>query len=308
MNKCQSTIFTLVMFIFVLPASPTRAGTGNQEKPAPGVAELNTTPGGQEKPRFEVISIKPGDKKGHLSDASFLPGGRFKVINLNVRGLIAQYYGMPYTQVVGGPKFIDEDPWDIEARPEEGKYLLKNGLLDPDLGKQMVQSMLEDRFKLKVHHEIRILPGYELTIAKGGPNLVPPKDYTTAPHGAGFLSRTKDPSKHGPGIVIEGGGYLWVPNTSLPDFAKGLAAMMFFNGEKRCHIIDKTGLEGSFDIQLTWTPSRGGTSIASQNQNPGDPETTIFDAIQEQLGLKLVPAQVTVPVIVVDDAQAPKTN
>jgi uncharacterized protein (TIGR03435 family) len=266
---------------------------------------LHAQTGNQEKPRFEVISIKPGDKKGHLSDASFQPGGRFRAINVSLHGLIAQYYKMPYAQVIGGPKFIDEDPWDIEAAPEEGKYPLKNGLLDPDLAKLMVQSMLEDRFKLKVHQETRILPGYELVLAKGGPALAPPKDYTASPLlVGGSLSRTKDPTKHAPAIVTTAG--LWVPNITLQRFAESLS--FFFMGEKRINVVDKTGLEGPFDIQLTWTPRKGGASIASHNQASGDTETTIFDAIQEQLGLKLVPAKVTVPVLVVDDAQMPATN
>lgn len=310
--KWLSAISILIMMIFVLPMSPMRAGTANQEKPSLEVAGLNTLLQNQEKPRFEVISIKPGDTKGHLSDAKFLPGGRLKVINLHLHALIAQYYEMPYTQVVGGPKLIDGATWDIEARPEEGKYTLKNGILDPDLGKRMVQSMLEDRFKLKLHRETRILPGYELVIAKGGPKLTPPKDYPLntlpPPSAGGFLSRTKDdPTKPGGAGMMP--GFLAFRNTSIPRFAINLSTRLLIEGEKnRIHIVDKTGMEGSYDIQLTWTPNRGGPSIASQHHAASDSETTIYDAIQEQLGLRLAPARLPVPVLVVDEAQMPATN
>jgi uncharacterized protein (TIGR03435 family) len=297
MRTCLRVLSYFVIFIFALLTLPIWAQRGNQ-----------ATPSTAEKPRFEVISIRPGDKNGHLSDAAFQPGGRFRVINLNLHGLIAQYYGMPYAQVIGGPKFIDEDLWDIEARSEEGKYPLKNGLLDPDLAKLMVQSMLEDRFKLKVHRETRMLAGYEMVIAKGGPNITPPKDNTLAPPllVGGSLSRTKDPTKHGPAMATTGG--LWWPNTTLPRFAESLSTRFVFEGEKRTHVVDKTGLEGPFDIQLTWTPRKGGASIASQKQAVGDTEITIFDAMQEQLGLKLAPTKVTVPVLFVDDAQMPAMN
>jgi uncharacterized protein (TIGR03435 family) len=297
MSNCIGIILKIVIFIFALPTFPIQAQAENQAMPSTA-----------EKPRFEVISIRPGDKNGHLSDASFRPGGRFRVINLPLHGVIARYYGMPYAQVIGGPKFIDEDPWDIEAMPEEGKYLLKNELLDPDSAKLMVQSMLEERFKLKVHQETRILPGYELVIAKGGPNLIPPKDYTLPPlPGSGSFSRTKDPTKHSPGAFTSGS--LWMPNISLECFAVNLSTMFYFYEEKkRIYVVDKTGLEGTFDIRLTWIPRNGGPSIASQNHAVGDSEITIFDAIQEQLGLKLVPAKATVPVLVVDDAQRPKIN
>jgi uncharacterized protein (TIGR03435 family) len=74
-------------------------------------------------------------------------------------------------QVMGMPKFIKKAAWNIETKPEEGKYPLKSGLLDPHVGNLMIQSMLEDRFKLKAHQETRILPGSELEIAKGGPKI-----------------------------------------------------------------------------------------------------------------------------------------
>jgi bla regulator protein blaR1 len=305
--KYISAFMAFLMIVFILPMSPMQAETANQEKPAPEIAKSNTPSKEQEKPKFEAISIKRSPK-GNLSDFDSLPGGRLKVINLPIRILIARGYGIPLLQVEGVPGFLKDIDWDIEATPEEGKYPLKNGLLNPELGRLMVQSMLEDRFSLKLHQETKILPGYELIVAKGGSKLAPPEDLKFPPApGGGFLRRTKDPQRKGPGLIMP--GYRFVPNTSLKDFAISLSLTLSYEGEvKRFHVVDKTGLEGFYDIELKWTPNREGASVASQNKAAADPEITIFDAIQEQLGLKLMPAKVTVPVLVVDDAQMPNTN
>ena len=209
---------------------------------------------------------------------------------------------------MGIPKFIEKACWNIEAKPEEGKYPLKTGLLDPHVGNLMVQSMLEDRFKLKVHQETRILPGYELRIAKGGLKLAPPKDQSMPfPPEGGSISETKDPAK--PGGVGVMPGFIGVRNIPLSAYAtRILSSTLSLNGEKsRFYVVDKTGLEGNYDIRLKWTQGSG-PSIASQNQAAGDDEITIFDALQEQLGLRLVPANVSIPVIVIDDAQMPMAN
>jgi uncharacterized protein (TIGR03435 family) len=208
-----------------------------------------------------------------------------------LNGLISTAYEIPMLQVLGIPKFIEKAIWNIEAKPEESKYPLKAGLLDPHVGNRMIQSMLEDRFKLKVHRETRILPGYEIVIAKGGPKI----------------KLSQEQSKHSGGIAMPGS--LINPSTSLADFA-GVLTLQFqiWEGDqKRILVVDKTGLEGLYNIHLRWTPDL--------SKAPGFPKEeadqsgiTIFDAIQDQLGLKLVPANLPTPVVVVDEVQMPKTN
>ena len=212
--------------------------------------------------------------------------------------MICKAYEIGIFQVEGIPDIFEKAYWDIEAKPEEGKYPLKNGILDPQLGSLMVQSMLEDHFKLKVHRETRIMKGYELVIARGGHKLTP----------------VKNPEKPKAAVMS---GHLRLSSMPVYALASGLSMMLnFFEGEKeRFHVVDKTGLEGSYNIDLRWTPNRGAASIASQNQASDfseitidDPEITIFDAIEDQLGLKLVPAKVPTPVIVVDSVQMPTSN
>jgi uncharacterized protein (TIGR03435 family) len=208
-----------------------------------------------------------------------------------LNGLISTAYEIPYMQVLGIPKFIEKSSWSIEAKPEDGKYPLKAGRLDPHVGNLMIQSMLEDRFKLKVHQETRILPGYELVVAKGGPRI----------------KLAQGQSKQNGGMIMPGD--LIGPSTSLSDFAGILTLQFkFWEGDqKRIHVVDKTGLEGLYNIHLRWTPDL--------SKAPGFPREqadqsgiTIFDAIQDQLGLKLVPANIPMPVVVVDEVQVPNIN
>jgi uncharacterized protein (TIGR03435 family) len=294
---CKYTCVLLTFLILMTPpVCPFQTGRAFQEKTSPETAKQTASAGGQEKPRFEVISIKPASSKptrsgAYATDAKFLPGGKFTTLNFNLNALIATAYEIPMLQVLGIPKFIEKAIWNIEAKPEEGKYPLKAGLLDPHVGNLMIQSMLEDRFKLKVHQDTRILPGYKLVIAKGGPKI----------------KLSQEQSKQTGGMVMPGS--IIGPSTSLSNFA-GILTLQFklWEGDqKRIHVIDKTGLEGLYDIHLRWTPDL--------SKAPGFPKEeadqsgiTIFDAIQDQLGLKLVPADLPTPVVVVDEVQMPNTN
>jgi uncharacterized protein (TIGR03435 family) len=289
---CARLTFLTLM---VLPVWPLHTEAEIQEKTLPEIAQTLSNED-QKKPRFEVISIKPSSPKptpsgAYGSSLKFLPGGKFTTMNMNLNGLIGTAYEIPYLQVMGIPKFIEKASWNIEATPEEGKYPLKAGLLDPHVGNLMIQSVLEDRFKLKVHRETRILPGYELVIAKGGPKIK--------------LSQEK--SKQNSGMIMPGS--LINPSASLSDFAGILSLQLkFWEGDqKRIHVFDKTGLEGLYTINLRWTPDL--------SKAPGFPKEeadqsgiTIFDAIQDQLGLKLVPANIPTQVVIVDEVQMPETN
>jgi uncharacterized protein (TIGR03435 family) len=246
--------------------------------------------GNEEKPSFEVISIKRGIQDNRTSN-DFLPGGRFKA-HAPLQSLISYAYEIDYLQVIGVPKSLENIKWDIEAKPEEGKYPLKKGILDRHLGNLMVQSMLEDRFKLKVHQETRMWPGYEMVIEKGGPRIKLSPDQT---------------KQGGVGVSPD---YLEQHSMPLSNLAATLSRILkLFEGEeKRFHVVDKTGLKGFYDIQLRWSPNKRWALNASAKQSTEDSEITIFNAIQDQLGLKLVPADLPTQVVVVDEVQMPGTN
>jgi bla regulator protein blaR1 len=290
--KYISVFIALVMVIFVLPMSPMRAGTGNQEKPSLEVAKLNKTPGDQENPRFEVISIKRrlNPNESGYGDYAFLPGGRLRIINNSLRGLIANAYEIPVLQIVGIPDSIKKYTWDVEATPDEGKYPLKNGLIDPKIGDLMVQSMLEDRFKLKVHRETKSLPGYKLVVVKGGANL-----------------RASE-KRAEPYTCAIWRGHLDFQSKTLSDFADFLSLVLSTTPIADVHgplVVDNTGIKGLYDFKLHWTPDDAKASVESQNHSDEDSRISFFDAIQEQLGLKLVPTKLPTPVVVVDAVRMP---
>ena len=120
---------------------------------------------------FDVTSVKvnkSGDWRKSLGPA---PGGRFLATNNTLRDLIPFAYGLPQTtagfRIIGGPKWIDEDHFDIAAKVD--------GTWTPQQMSEMLRTMLADRFKLSAHHETREMPTYALVMAKGpqafGPHL-----------------------------------------------------------------------------------------------------------------------------------------
>jgi uncharacterized protein (TIGR03435 family) len=160
----------------------------------------------------------------------------------------------------------------------------------------MLQSVLEDRLKLKTHIETRELPVYVLTVAKGGLKMKPaPCD----PHETACQAQIEELRKNWPKPVNGSFG-------TMADLLVGLAFLT--NGQRK--IIDKTGLTGVWDIHMQWanqppaSPSDPGIQAA-----PPEPEgETIFTALEKQLGLKLESAKGPVEVLIIDHAEKPDPN
>src|SRR5262245_40751857 len=137
------------------------------------IQTLSQVPSGA-KPAFEVASIKPnksGDNRVSIGGGA---GGRFVATGVPLRLLMTVAFRVRDFQVSGGPGWSQTDRWDIEARAEEGSVPSPQGPPDPNVPDPMalrVQSLLEDRFQLKLHRETREMPVYELTVSKGGSKL-----------------------------------------------------------------------------------------------------------------------------------------
>lgn len=226
-------------------------------------------------PAFEVASIKPTQHGRNaeglgISDDPQVPSpGRFTVINNSLAELIRWAYRVKEYQVSGPPWLNDDSAsFDIEARMLPGTPKAQLRL--------MLQSLLQERFKLALHRETRTLPVYELVIGKGGPKLAPVK------------------ANAKPGISYE--GKLWSTlkseSTTATDFAS-------FLGDRLEHpVIDKTGIETRFAVHLEYRVFDGDTTRPS-----------IFGAIQENMGLTLKTAKGPVEVLVIDHIErAPSEN
>jgi uncharacterized protein (TIGR03435 family) len=236
---------------------------------------------------FEAAWVKPHDPNNSSGRTGVEESqSLIRIENLSIKALIELAFSIKDFQFEG-PGWLSTGTYDIEARLPEGHKL--------DELQPLLQSLLADRFQLSVHHVSKLLPGYALVVAKGGPRLNAgsgPKSYFTSREG-----------------LISGSG---VPMSRL---AGGLARLL------GSPIADGTGLGGAYDIKLEWAPdevrtaSFGGTSNGvSADTGPADgsvsdaSEPSLRTALQEQLGLKLESKKVPVDVIVVDRVERPTVD
>lgn len=158
---------------------------------------------------------------------------------------------------------------------------------------QMLQALLEDRFKLRVHWEARTLPIYALTVSKKGPKLTPT---------AGPAEQPMNVTRRLPnGNTLSTFKFV---DSSMQDFALSWGDFM------DRPVLDRTGLKGNFDFTLDWEsepdePSNSGTGFIASRMHTGP---SMFRAIEDQLGLKLEPAKGPIEVLVIDHVEQPSGN
>jgi uncharacterized protein (TIGR03435 family) len=255
-------------------------------------------------PSFEVASIKP-NRSGSNQVALMvsLQNYRFTATNVTLKMLIQNAYGIKSeAQLSGGPPWISSEKFDIEAKEDDAEVeALKK--LSPDQRWEQIrlreQSLLADRFKLKVSHETMDLSGYSLVVARNGPKIS-----SAAADGA----RPGSKAFPGEGIRILGRGHLVGQNADTNTLTDVLSMLL-----SRV-VVDNTGLKDKYDFALQWTPDEGEADrIGGAPMWTGPPPSTalgpsIFTAIQEQLGLKLESRKVPMDVLVIDHIEKPSEN
>ncbi|MBI4473462.1 MAG: TIGR03435 family protein [Acidobacteria bacterium] len=267
-----------------------------------GTAAFKAEP--QTKPlAFEVASIKPNASGDNRIMMQIAPGGRLNVTGATLRMLIRNAFRVQDFQIIGGPAWMSSDRFDIQAKAEENASQAQVN--------EMLQTLLAERFGLKFHKETRELPVYELVVAKNGPKLK-----ESNPNSDGTPMRVTTPDGRGQAV---GRGMMMIGMGQITGGGMTTAqlAQMLGNNLGRT-VIDKTGLTGSYDIQLSWTPdpSEGGgfrgmpmplPPAGERGTPPGRDETlpSLFTAIQDQLGLKIESGRGPVEVMVIDSAQKP---
>ena len=180
----------------------------------------------------------------------------------------------------------------------------------------MLQALLEDRFKLKLHHETREVPVYDLVVAKGGPKLTPFVEGSCVPFETPVIFTEPPTLPEGQRYCRRGGGGGGAnhPNLVFDDDGTTLDLFCkdFLNsvGEDGRRVVDKTGLTGKYTIHLEYAPTdamRG--NMALKGASPSEPTAPeIFTALQEQLGLKLVPDKGPGDFLVIDYIEPPTPN
>ncbi len=221
------------------------------------------------RPAYEAASVKP-NSSGSGSSSSDGSTGQIVFTNVSLKRLIERAYNVKPFQVTA-PDWVENLHFDIAA-----KYPPDTKNEDRSL---MLRTLLEDRFKLAVHHDSKEMQGFALVVAKSGFKLKP-----VEPAGG---SSTSD----------NGGRVrtLTVKHASIPSIADLLARIL---GET---VIDKTGIEGVYDFEFKWTADDMDGSTSSTNN--GDPAPSLFTAVQETLGLRLQSQKGPVDIIVVDHVE-----
>lgn len=230
--------------------------------------------------------------------------------NMTLQELLKLAYGVQASQISGGPDWLATATFNVEARLDDATVTeLKK--LSPEQQKMerdlMFQNLLADQFKVALHRESRVLPGYALVIAKNGPKVQPAKPGDTYPNGIkGPDGLPAGPHKFnfGPeGVIVQ----------ALP--------MSFVSNNLATHlgepVVDRTGLTGDYDFTMKFPPR---DETATQSNESGAKTTTmpvssisahnaaLVAAVEEQLGLKLDPQMIPLPVLVIDRAEKPAAN
>jgi uncharacterized protein (TIGR03435 family) len=203
-------------------------------------------------------------------------GPRVTISEYGLPGLLMTAYQVEPWQISGGPVWMETDRFNIVANaPGESAPT-------PEQVRQMLRTLLADRFQLKVHREKREGPVYALVVDKKGPKLTP--------------STASDST------FSAGGGARAVRLTFQKQTMEYLALQLSNSGGLGREVLDKTGLTGSYDFQLNWAAGQDG------NPPPDSNEPGLFTALEEQLGLKLEPQKGLVELLIIDHAEKPSPN
>lgn len=254
-----------------------------------------------QKPSFEVSTVKL-NTSGKDGGSAGPRGDRFFADNLTLNGLLMFAYSPPNgqflpAQIVGGPSWLQTDHFDVE-----GKAGGNASAVPMEQMKAMVQSLLEDRFRLKTHRDTRELPVYDLVLAGRGPKLS--EDQTLPDPRQSFLSfasvgQDLGPLPRGAIRVITGPSSTTLMGTAIP--LSRIVSML--QGRSDRMIIDKTGFTGLIDIHVEF--SQDLATAAPGADAPAVP--SLFTAIQS-LGLKLDSAKAPLEVLVIDHVERTPTE
>ena len=272
LRKTAIKISCLALAVFGLPSLAIR---GQQPSATEAASE--------KLPSFEVASIKPS-KSDNPNHDWHTAADRVAIGNYSLKELIVSAYGLKSTsQVLGGPEWLDKKHFDIEAKVDDIEVARLKAMSHDDRRREwnlMLQSLIADRFALKVSHGERTVPVYILAVAKSGAKLRP----------------ASNENRHD----------LSVYNTDMT--ATGVSTDALANYLTQMHetedrvVVNRTGLSGDYDFKLEWTRDRG------DGIPPDAPYPGLFTALREQLGLELKPDKAPIQVIVVESANKPTSD
>ena len=273
----------------------------SSQNAAPNAAVLN--------PAGAHVSISPGDSgNGVIQQRIIYSPNGLTAKNETLLDLIKLAYGVQENQISGGPAWMSTARFNVDVKLDDSlvaevkKLTPEQHKMERDL---MFQNLLADQFKLALHRESRLLPGYAMVIAPNGPKVQPAKLGDTYPNGI----KSPDGLPTGPHRFAFGSDGFVAQALPMSFIAERLATHL------DQPVVDRTGLAGDYDFTLKFSPE--GTTTHEEN---GRKVTTtslsslhartvaLVNAVEEQLGLKLDPQTIPLPVLVIDRAEKPAAN
>jgi bla regulator protein BlaR1 len=261
---------------------------------------------------YQQVSVTPGETgNGIIQTRILFKPDSLMAKNQTLQELMKLAYGVQASQISGGPDWLTTARFNVEAKLDESTVAeLKK--LSPEQQKMerdlMFQNLLADQFKVALHRESRLLPGYALVIAKNGPKVQASKPGDTYPNGikgADGLPAGPHKFNFGPeGVIVQALPMSFVANN-----------LAIHLGEP---VVDRTGLTGDYDFTMKFSPR--GETAAKSNEQTGTKTTTmpvssisahnaaIVAAVEDQLGLKLDPQTIPLPVLIIDRAEKPESK
>lgn len=239
-----------------------------------------------------IASVKPNNDVNPRAVLDTLPGGRVTGSAVTVNALLRAAYHAQPRDIVGAPAWFGTKRYDITAKAE--------GNPAPS-GESILRELLKERFGLEVHREKREQPTYSLVLARSDGKLGP-KLTASSFDCVAYRAMSHSPE---PGSVPQCGARVNPSTVSARAVSMAELATFLVPGARR-RVVDKTGLAGLYDIELSWTPDGPAAAPDARPDDSGPPP--IFTAVQEQLGLKLVGDKALVEVLVVDHASEPSEN
>jgi uncharacterized protein (TIGR03435 family) len=230
-------------------------------------------------PAFEVASVKVSKAPPGGSDSDSTVGS-IRMRNFTLRRCIQLAYNVKESQVLGGPKWLDSDRYDIDAKSAAAAR-------DREL-MMMLQTLLAERFQLALHRESKTYPGYALVVSKAGLKM------HAAEPGQSNLST------HNSSMTAE--------KASMANLAKSLSRRL------GAAVDDATGVASVFDFKFEFPPQdthaapASGDAPGAEAADPASYQAALSHALEDQLGLKLEARKILQEVLVIDRAEKPPEN
>ena len=240
-------------------------------------------------PKFDVLTVKPSRPDEGRGGPRF-SGHETMWTAYTVEAIIGLGYSLHANQLVGEPDWFKTDRWDVVGVPDTP------GRPSPPQFDELSHDLLATRFGMKFHMEQRELSAYVITVAKGGPKLLPT---ASGPTDSGQI-----------GLAYGSVASATIHNMTVTNFAKWFQTDVLDRP-----VIDRTGLTGYYDFTLKWTPDESQFLQRRAGAPPPPPppdgvavEPALNEAAEQQLGLKIERMKTMVPVMVIDHAEKPGAN